>query len=216
VVTQPDNPIYDRYRIYAPTAAQVLEATAGMRHDGLSYPDVTQLPTAIYDLRRQNFATQKIDGIDFDVSYAFTKGFGSFNIGAAGTWLWKFDQKITGDTVTTSRLNTNYAVNFKARAHLGWAKGPYDATVFVNYVNHYRNPIDDSRVKAFTTVDFHGGWKLPLSGFADNTQLTVDVNNLFDKNPPYFYDAGNGAYGYDPTTASALGRVVSIGIRKKF
>ncbi|WBO21950.1 TonB-dependent receptor domain-containing protein [Sphingomonas abietis] len=216
VVTEPNNPIYDRYRVYAPTAAEILEATAGMRHDGLSYPDVTQLPTAIYDLRRQNFARQKIDGIDFDISYAFTRAYGSFNIGAAGTWLWKFDQKINGDTVTTSRLNTNYAVNFKARAHLGWAQGPFDATAFVNYINHYRNPIDDSRVKAFTTVDFHGGWKLPLAGFARDTQLTVDVNNLFDKNPPYFYDAGNGAYGYDPTTASALGRVVSVGIRKKF
>ncbi|UAK23119.1 TonB-dependent receptor plug domain-containing protein [Sphingomonas nostoxanthinifaciens] len=216
VVTQPNNPIYDRYRTYAPTAAEVLAATAGLRHDGISYPDVTQLPTAIYDLRRQNFAEQKIDGIDFDASYAFTRDFGSFNIGAAGTWLWKFDQKINGDTVVTSRLNTNYAVNFKARAHFGWAKDRYDATVFVNYTNHYRNLIDGSQTSSNTTVDFHGGWRLPLSGIGDNTQLTVDVTNLFDKKPPYYYDAGNNYYGFDPTTASALGRVVSIGIRKKF
>lgn len=216
VVTQPNNPIYDRYRTYAPTAAEVLEATAGMRHDGLSYPDVTALPTAIYDLRRQNFARQKIDGIDFDVSYAFTEDFGSFNVGAAGTWLWKFDQKINGDTVTTSRLNSNYAINFKGRAHLGWAQGPYDAMLFVNYTNHYRNLIDDSRVKANMTVDFHGGWKLPLTGLGDNSQLTVDVSNLFDKRPPYFYADGNGYYGFDPTTASAIGRVISVGIRKTF
>ena len=216
VVTEPDNPIYDRYRTYAPTAAEVLEATAGMRHDGLSYPDVTTLPTAIYDLRRQNFATQKIDGLDFDVSYAFSSDYGAFNVGAAGTWLWKFDQQINGDTITTSRLNTNYAVNLKARGHFGWAKDGLDATLFVNYINHYRNSVDDSRVKAFTTVDLHAGWKLPLSGLASDTQLSLDVSNLFDKNPPYFYDASTGAFGYDPTTASALGRVVSIGIGKKF
>jgi iron complex outermembrane receptor protein len=216
VVTQPNNPIYDRYRVYSPTAAEVLAATEGMRHDGLSYPDVTALPTAIYDLRRQNFARQKIDGIDFDISYGFHKDIGTFNAGVNGTWLWKFDQKINGDTVTTSRLNTNYAVNLKTRGHVTWSNGPYDAAIFVNTINHYRNPIDNSRVKAFTTADLHGGWVLPFEGFMRDTQLTVDVSNLFDKKPPYFYDAGSQAYGYDPSTASALGRVVQIGLRKKF
>jgi iron complex outermembrane recepter protein len=216
VVNEPNNPIYDRYRTYAPTADEVLAATAGMRHDGLSYPDVTDLPTAIYDLRRQNFARQKIDGIDFDISYAFTAGPSSFNVGAAGTWLWKFDQQINGDTTVISRLHTNYAVNLKARGHIGWAQGPFDATAFVNYTNRYRNTIDNRRTKAFTTVDFHGGWTLPLSGIASDTQLTIDVSNLFDKKPPFFYDAGNNYYGFDPTVASPLGRVVSLGIRKKF
>ncbi|RZF59216.1 hypothetical protein EWE75_22890 [Sphingomonas populi] len=216
VVTEPNNPIYDRFRTYTPTAAQVLAATAGMRHDGLSYPDVGALPTAIYDLRRQNFARQKIDGLDFDVSYAMSSDYGAFNVGAAGTWLWKFDQQINGDTVVTSRLNTDYAVNLKLRGHLGWAKGPYDATVFVNYTNGYKNLIDNSNTGSFTTVDFHGGWVLPFSGIAANTQLTVDVSNLFDKDPPFYYDAGNNYYGFDPTVASPLGRIVSVGIRKKF
>jgi iron complex outermembrane receptor protein len=57
---------------------------------------------------------------------------------------------------------------------------------------------------------------LPFSGIAANTQLTVDVSNLFDKDPPFYYDAGNNYYGFDPTVASPLGRIVSIGIRKKF
>ena len=216
VVTEPNNPIYNRYRTYAPTAAQVLAATAGLRHDGLSYPDVGPLPTAIYDLRRQNFAEQKIGGIDFDVSYAFTAPYGSFNVGAGGTWLLQFDQKINGDTVVTDRLRTNYAVNLKMRGHLGWVQGPLDATFFVNYTNGYVNTIDKSKVDAQATIDLHTGWKLPFSGLASGTQVTVDVTNLFDKNPPYFYDAGNGAYGFDPTVASPLGRIVTVGLRKTF
>ncbi|MCI4591755.1 TonB-dependent receptor [Sphingobium sp. BYY-5] len=216
VVTQPNNPIYDAYRVYSPSAAQVLAATAGMRHDGLSYPDVTALPTAIYDLRRQNFARQKIDGIDFDLSYGFQESIGRFDVGVAGTWLWKFDQVINGDTAVISRLNTNYAVNLKMRGHLSWSSGPVDAALFVNYINHYRNEIDNSRIKPFTTVDMHVGWTLPLTGVLHDTQLTLDVSNLFDKDPPYFYDAGNGRYGYDSSVASPLGRVVQIGLRKKF
>ena len=216
VVTEPNNPIYDRYRVYDPTADQVLAATAGMRHDGLSYPDVSDLPTAIYDLRRQNFARQKIDGIDFDVSYAFDKGDNAFNIGASGTWLFTFDQQINGDTTVTSRLNTSYAPSFKSRAHMSWANGPVDAAIFANYIHHYRNTIDNAYVKSFLTFDLHAGWKLPFEGIAAGTQLTVDVSNLFDKDPPFYYDAGNGAFGFDPNNSSPLGRVVTVGLRKTF
>jgi iron complex outermembrane receptor protein len=215
-VSEPNNPVYDPYRTYNPSAAQVLAATAGIRHDGFSYPDVTLLPTAIYDLRRQNFARQKIDGLDFDLGYAFSTGIGNLNVGAAGTWLWKFDQQINGSQVVTSRLNTDYAINFKARGRLAWSNGAYDAALFVNYVNSYNNPADQTRIKSFTTVDLHAGWKLPFGGLASKTQLTVDVNNLFDRDPPFFYDPSTQSYGYDSSAASPLGRVVSVGLRAAF
>lgn len=214
-VSEPNNPTFDPYRVYAPTAAQVLAATNGIRHDGLSYPDVAGLPTAIYDLRRQNFARQKIDGLDFDVGYARSTSIGNVNVGVSGTWLWGFDQQINGSDVVTSRLHTGYAVNFKARGRVGYASGPFDGTVFVNYINKYKNVVDDSTVKAFTTVDLHLGLKLPFGGIVSDPQLSIDVNNLFDKSPPYFYDTSTSAYGFDPANASALGRVVSIGIRAK-
>jgi len=215
-VSEPFNPLYDRYRVYFPTAAQVLAATSGMRHDGVSYPDVAQLPTAIYDLRRQNFARQKIDGLDFDASYAFGAAGGTLDIGTAGTWLWKFRQQINGDTQTSSRLNTNYAVNFKTRGHVSFSNGALDASAFLNYINGYRNTADNRQIDSYTTVDLHVGYKLPIVGFGGATQLTVDVSNLFDRDPPYFYDAANNAYGFDPTVASPLGRVVTLGLRKTF
>jgi len=214
-VSEPTNPTYDPYRVYAPTAAQVLAATAGIRHDGLSYPDVAALPTAIYDLRRQNFARQKIDGLDFDVSYARSTSAGDFNVGATGTWLWGFDQQINGSDVVTSRLRTGYAINFKARGRIAYANGPVDGAVFVNYINDYTNVVDQSRVGSFTTVDLHLGLKLPIGGILSDPQITLDATNLFDKNPPFFYDPSTTAYGFDPNNASALGRVVSIGLRTK-
>ncbi len=215
VATEPTNPIFDRFRTYAPTAAQVLAATAGIRKDGVSFPDVPSLPTAIYDLRRQNFATQKIDGLDFDVQYAFATGVGDFNVGAAGTWLFGFDQQITGDTLTTSLKNTAYAVDFKARGRLAWTKSGYDAAVFVNYTNDFINTFDNKKVDPFVTVDLHAGLQLPFTGIASEMQLTVDASNVLDQDPPYIVN-GTGASGFDPNTASALGRVVTIGLRKRF
>ncbi len=215
-VSEPNNALFDPYRTYAPSVAQVLAATNGIRHDGLSYPDVAALPTAIYDLRRQNFARQKIDGLDFDVGYARSTSAGDFNVGASGTWLWGFDQQINGSDVVTSRLRTGYAINFKARGRVAYANGPVDGAIFVNYINNYRNVVDNSRVKANTTVDLHLGLKLPLGSIVEDPQITVDVTNLFDKDPPFFYDASTSAYGFDPANASALGRIVSVGLRGKF
>ena len=50
---------------------------AGFRHDGAIYPDVAGLPTAVYDLRRQNFANERISGIDYSFGYQFNTGFGN-------------------------------------------------------------------------------------------------------------------------------------------
>jgi outer membrane receptor protein involved in Fe transport len=55
-------------------------------------------------------------------------------------------------------------------------------------------------------------WTLP--GLKE-TQLTFNVSNLLDRDPPRFFTGGNnGVIGFDPQAASALGRVVSLGLRK--
>ena len=47
--------------------------------------------------------------------------------------------------------------------------------------------------------------------------LSIDVINLFDKNPPYvdFAPTVNGSGGYDATAANPVGREFAITLRKK-
>jgi len=45
-----------------------------------------------------------------------------------------------------------------------------------------------------------------------DTQLTLSIQNLFDKDPP---DAPSN-YNYDYTTGNPLGRVFEIGVKKHF
>ncbi|WP_068095032.1 TonB-dependent receptor plug domain-containing protein [Novosphingobium rosa] len=213
------NPVWNVYRTYNPTAAQVTAATAGMRHDGLVYPDVTTLPTAIYDLRRQNFARQKIGGIDYDLSYAFSLGQNNLNVGIAGSWLLRFDQLIYAAGTNYDRLGTAYAPKLKTRAHVNWANGPYDVAVFGNYTAGYTNTnYQNQKVASNTTFDLHAGWKLDGEGLAKDTRLALDVTNIFNKAPPLFYNALSGqTYAtFDNTNASALGRVVSLALNKQF
>jgi iron complex outermembrane recepter protein len=52
-------------------------------------------------------------------------------------------------------------------------------------------------------------------GVLKGTQLTLDASNLFDRPPPDYFTSGtNGVIGYDPAVASALGRVISVGLHK--
>lgn len=221
------NPLaaYNKYRTVRPAGisdaqwlAVVQPLLAGFRHDGQVYPDVSALPTAVYDLRRQNFADEKIRGLDFDIGYAFRTGLGKINVNLAGTRLMKFDQMVPGVADTIDLLGTNYAIKTKARAQLGWSGGDVAGSLFLNYTGGYRNAISSGvqHVASFNTVDTNWAWTLPQAdGWLKGLKLTANVSNIFNRNPPVYFTSGsNGIIGYDATAASALGRVVSVGLHK--
>ncbi len=87
----------------------------------------------------------------------------------------------------------------------------------LNYSDKYKNqyflPTNvqaTETIGAYTTLDLHFGYKLPAVGRAEGTELVLDIDNLFDADPP-FARAGNG-YG----NGNVLGRVFTFGVRKKF
>jgi iron complex outermembrane receptor protein len=221
------NPLaaYDKYRTTRPAGisdaqwlAIVQPLLNGFRHDGQVYPDVSALPTAVYDLRRQNFADERIHGIDFDIGYAFRTDLGKWNLNLAGTRMLKFDQIVPGVANKIDLLGTNYAIKTKARAQLGWSSGNVAGSVFLNYTGGYRNAITTGvqQVASFNTVDTNWAWTLPNNdGWLKGLKLTANVSNVFNRNPPVFFTSGtNGIIGYDASSASALGRVVSVGLHK--
>jgi hypothetical protein len=59
-----------------------------------------------------------------------------------------------------------------------------------------------------------------LYGWTEGTRLILSIHNIMDKNPP-FHDSGFGNFntyttGYDQYNASPIGRLVSIGLQKKW
>ena len=90
------------------------------------------------------------------------------------------------------------------------------ASLFVNYVNPYR--FNGARIASFTTVDTYLGYTFKDVGPLRGLTLGLNVQNLFDKAPPfvnipaYQYNAG----GYDPTQANAIGRMISFTVGTKF
>jgi iron complex outermembrane receptor protein len=67
-------------------------------------------------------------------------------------------------------------------------------------------------------VDLHLTWTPALTGVLEHTQITFDVTNLFDRDPPVYYtnNSNNGIPGFDPVAANAFGRILAIGFHKSW
>jgi iron complex outermembrane receptor protein len=205
------------------------------------------VPQNVYfflDQSSGNVLNLKVQGIDAQVNYRLlTDSFGTFRLSESLTYFTKFDQNFGGGTsfsvLNTSGYNTTFpSIRFKNRAGVGWDMGPFSADIFMNYTGSYRNwsntsvtPITvDSvgnptgggdKVKSQTIFDLHASYSFeegvgPLSG----AQVYVDVQNLFDKDPP-FYNGNTsgilgGAWGFNGFTSNPIGRLVSFGLRADF
>ncbi len=170
----------------------------------------------IVDGRAFNRGTTTTDGVDFQLSYAVdTASAGRIGIDLNGLYFFNYKFQVSPLAPVVDRLSTiNNPLRFRGRIGLNWALDGWNANVWANHSSSYRNttvtPVET--VDSWTTVDFHLGYEFEGPGLLDGVALSLDASNLFDTRPPYV----NVANGYDPQQANALGRVVTLGIRKKF
>ncbi|MCE7798851.1 TonB-dependent receptor [Sphingobium sufflavum] len=70
-----------------------------------------------------------------------------------------------------------------------------------------------SRVGAFNTVNLFFKYAVPSeSSMFKDLEFTLNVNNVFDENPPLYTEIGTNGY----TNGFTIGRMVQIGLSKKF
>jgi iron complex outermembrane receptor protein len=104
-----------------------------------------------------------------------------------------------------------------ARATLGLERGPLGLAAFVNYRDGVRNNfttptgIGSGKADAYTTVDLRVTWRLPDAGWSHATTLALQVNDLFDQDPPVFPATDGIGGAYNP-----IGRFVALNLRKAF
>jgi iron complex outermembrane receptor protein len=172
-----------------------------------------------------NLGTTVTKGIDFLGSYSIpTDHSGTWTVGLTGTYTFKYDVAFTPGGPSFDELNNiGFPLRLRMRGSLGWGAGPVSALAFVNYENGYTNTetTPSQSVSSFTTVDLNVVYDLGKSFpavWSKDLSLTVHVDNLFDKDPPYVNIpiSPNGGGGFDPNVASAIGRLVSVQIAKRF
>jgi iron complex outermembrane receptor protein len=206
-----------------PTAAQVAAATAGLRQ-------ATALPATvnfIYSFQQRNVSTLDASGIDLDARYSFASGFGDWTLGAAVSDKLKFAQQYGSGTPYLSRLNTAginatfSSIRLLARGSVGWSLDGWAANLYVNHTGAYWNRTSTAmavsgprgqRVASYTTIDAHLAYDIPADGWLKDAQVFVDAQNLFDQDPPFVNTPG----GYNILDSNPIGRVVSVGARKRW
>lgn len=207
-----------------PTFASVVyrNPTAAQLESLLSIAVPVTLPTPLpavgnlLDLRRGNFGVRKTNGLDFDVSYRRTTDFGQVFGGVAGNYIFKYDTQLspTAPVSNSLRLGVPRAT---VRTTLGATAGAVSVVGFINYrdgvTNTFATPTRTSvyEAESYTTVDLRVAWTLPDAGWTRGTELALQVNDLFDQEPPFFPATDGIGGAYNP-----IGRFVAVNLRKAF
>ena len=196
--------------ILNPTEAQIDEWTRGLAFAGVRFaPGQTGI---IVDSRTQNLGVRKMKGFDYDVSQRWSGAWGDFLATLGGTHLSKYTSRGTVNSPPVDQLTGASNVKDRVRGSLVWRSGAWTAGLAGNYTGPYRLINPAQRVKPFFTVDFNTSWEPSLPGLLADTTLSLNVQNLFDQDPPVYL----ASPGFDGARANPLGRLVTVSLGKRF
>lgn len=210
----------------SPTPAQIgAELTAPGRQI-LSYAGAytPQQLKAIAYLGYENAAANNVDGLDAGGHYDTDTRAGHFHGDATLAYFLNYTENFAPASPGTEIAGLAYnPARFRGKLNLSWQRSGWILGARFNYTGGSHNPqdleCDPTRgcpVSSWTTVDLNGSYSIPPDSFSwlNGLRMGLDIQNVFDRNPPYAYDP-NGV-NYDPTNANPLGRSLSLSVSKRW
>ncbi len=168
----------------------------------------------LYFVNASSIETQGID-----LSARYRRGLWGGETTASATWTYvdAYDIRLDASAAKVSGVGSTNLNNIgrslprnRGEFALGWSGGANAVTALVHYTDGYANDrsgITDASIASQTTLDL-----LYSRTIGADLDLSVGVVNVADKAPPL----AQFALGYDPVVADPRGRVVSIGLSKRF
>jgi iron complex outermembrane receptor protein len=173
------------------------------------------------------------DGIDFQANLDLGDIdliHGRLQLGFDGTYLlhykedpYEIDGFSTGtrvDRAGTYRASIFTGYNkLRANAYVNYSSGPHNLRWQIRHVSSTNQTEANSiaiaaQVHGSTKIGEYWQHDLTYTGQLPwDTTATLAVLNLFDKDPPF---AIGTQYNYDPGSGSPLGRVITVGLKKRF
>ncbi len=171
----------------------------------------------IADNRRVNVSSVQESGLDFSLSYGLTVGADRFAFQISGAYLF---EKLNQATSASPQVNTYnavfYPVDLRLRNSVGWSRGAFGATLFLNYVDSYQDvrPGRESMISSWSTADLTARYQfIGSQSWLRGVTLSLVALNVLDKAPPLII---NNGFNFDATNASGIGRHLSIGLTKEW
>jgi iron complex outermembrane recepter protein len=184
------------------------------------------------DIQTINGADAKISGIDASLQYDFEDVLGGLlTLGLDGTYNLKYEQganfiegievRAADDYVGTRGTNGSQP-RWKGSLFVEFGRGEHN----VRWVSRYIDEMEDTRVQSSTaafanitpgspgaTVDSYLTHDLHYRlGLASRMTFNASLLNVADEDPPF----ARLDLNYDPFTGSPVGRVVKVGVTKRF
>jgi len=159
-----------------------------------------------------NAATEKMRGIDLGVSYAFSAGGSDFSVDWDTAYLDQFDIDFVGarstlewaGTISNGEGGNGSYTQWRSNLRFGIDRDAWGASYQVSYIGDAESQFQriGATAPGVGSVTYHS-----LEGslrLGEALLLRAGVNNLFDKDPPYYTDPID--QNTDPFTYDLLGR----------
>lgn len=165
-----------------------------------------------------NISERVSKNIDIDISSLFATSFGEFTPRVYySRVLEQYDRPIAG-AEPVSLVGEYVGIDkYKVQASLGWQYEQWSGSVFANYTpsyignafQHQRNPLPNTKVDSYTTIDMSLNYR-----FNDSLSFKVGGRNVFNADFPFVLSTTGQPY--DTTRVDLRGRVLFAEISYQF
>ncbi|WP_395395941.1 TonB-dependent receptor (plasmid) [Novosphingobium sp. BL-8A] len=220
VVSNPDGLTVAQLQAFAalsPDGNSVIAPIIASRCSG-STPASTCAIYELVDFRSGNYGDLKVSGLDFSANYRKATGFGGVDAAVSGNYQLSRKSRIGPGADVVDELDPGHNISrLQLQATLGADIGHFRAQATLNHSSGFKvirsTNLPQDKVGDFNTVNLFFKYDVPAdSVWLKDLSLTLNVNNVFDQDPPVYKNLGDNGY----TNFFTLGRMVQLGISKKF
>ena len=173
----------------------------------------------VADARQTNLGRIKTTGLDFYARMRQETEFGDVFADVSGNYILTFQQQAFkgAPTVSTVDLDTT---RLRVSTSVGTNVGNFRAQVTWNHSQGYAivptvQNVQQTRVGSYNVFNPFFNYKVPGdSRFAKDLTLSLNIDNVFDQDPPLWRSQSFTAYGN--ANGFTLGRLVRFGLSKTF
>ncbi|GIX31299.1 MAG: TonB-dependent receptor [Porticoccaceae bacterium] len=197
--------------IFNPTQEE-LDAFLAQMENGAEFADIDVAKLGvIVDRRIANTDEAKLKGIDLAVSGVHDTPYGTLDWRLAANHQLDFVLVQSGREVNQLEANVS---DLAVAAALGWRRDAWRARLDFRYTAGFNTDfaVNQGSVDDFLVTDLFVAYEVPSLGFwSEGLTLRLNVENLFDEEPPTWRRSGQPNYAN-----WTLGRVFRLGLSKRF
>jgi outer membrane receptor protein involved in Fe transport len=172
----------------------------------------------VYDQRQLNASALEQSGYDITLRHAVDLPVGRLSTRLNASTISKIDTQLVDGAASSDLVNNyGYPVDWRVRLDTNWMTDRWNISSALNHVNGYDDLTQSvpHAISSWTTVDLNIQYKLGawLGRADDSIAVSLSIQNLFDKSPPYVISHNAVSVNYDPANASPLGRFVALQLK---